>query len=179
MIRIPKRGLFVTGTENLIFLSSTHNYNDQWVRTMYKKKYINPFLERRFLAHGGESPSSLVPSFKPTAFMPLALPSPVRPLPTNRTFIYIQTTLTCPLVLSGICILNKRKSIAVYSIKVDTQTPHVGLKSTATAVSPKYYNKSSCWAALAISVVLGPLVRLSSQPVFWVPSVTRICHFFF
>jgi hypothetical protein len=33
--------------------------------------------------------------------MPLALPSLSHPLPINRTFIYIQTTLICPLLLLG------------------------------------------------------------------------------
>ncbi len=84
MIRISKRGLFVTGTENLIFLSSTHNYNDQQVSTsMYKKKYIYPFLEKRSLAHGSESPSSLC----------LHAPSsPLTPAPaSHQQDIYLHT----------------------------------------------------------------------------------------
>jgi hypothetical protein len=59
-------------------------------------------LERRSLAHNSESPSSPVPFLKSTAFMPPApSPSPPHLLPANRTFIYIQMTLTYPLVLSG------------------------------------------------------------------------------
>jgi hypothetical protein len=67
------------------------------------KNNVYPYLEKRSLAYGGEFPSSLVPCLKSTAFTPLLPPppSPPHPLPTNRTLIYIQTTLTCPLLLSG------------------------------------------------------------------------------
>ncbi len=44
------------------------------------------------------------PCLKSTAFAPLALPTPPppHPLPAKRTFIHIQTKITCPLLLSGI-----------------------------------------------------------------------------
>jgi hypothetical protein len=66
---------------------------------MLKRKI--PYLERRSLVHGGEFPSSQVPCLKSTAFMPLALPSPLHPLPAKRTFIYTQMMLRCLLLLSG------------------------------------------------------------------------------
>jgi hypothetical protein len=71
-----------------------------WAHIAYKKNACL-YLESQSLAHGSESPTSLVPCLKLTAFMPLTLPLPLRPLPANRTFIYIQTTLTCLLLLSG------------------------------------------------------------------------------
>jgi hypothetical protein len=46
---------------------------------MLKEKI--PYLERQAPVHGGEFPSSQVPSLEPTACMPLALRSPPRPLP--------------------------------------------------------------------------------------------------
>jgi hypothetical protein len=67
----------------------------------YKKKKKNPYkyLERQALDHSGKSPSFLVPCLKPSAHCAPSLPSSPYPLPANKTFIYIQTTLTCPLLL--------------------------------------------------------------------------------
>jgi hypothetical protein len=71
------------------FLSSTHNITNDLQEFIIYKKSVFPYLEMQSLVHGGESPSSLVPCLKSTAFMPLALPSPWHPLHANRTFIYI------------------------------------------------------------------------------------------
>ncbi len=58
-------------------------------------------MERQSLVHKGESPYSMVPGLKSTAFMLLTIPSPRTHFPTNSTFIYIQITLTSPLLLSA------------------------------------------------------------------------------
>jgi hypothetical protein len=52
------------------------------------------YLERQSFVHGGKSPSSLVPCLKSIAFLPLPSPHSHTCFPTNRTFIYVQTTLT-------------------------------------------------------------------------------------
>jgi hypothetical protein len=41
------------------------------------------------------------PLLEVNCLMPLALPSPLHPLPAKRAFIYTQTTFTCLLLLSG------------------------------------------------------------------------------
>ncbi len=57
---------------------------------IYVREKIYPYLKRRSPAHGGESPSSLVPCLKSTVFMPLALPSPPHLL-SRQQDIYLQT----------------------------------------------------------------------------------------
>jgi hypothetical protein len=78
-----------------------HRGEYRFILLKEKERKKTPLLEMRSPVQGGEYPSSQVPCLKTTAFKPLALPSPPHPLPTKRTFIYTQTTLTCPLLLLG------------------------------------------------------------------------------
>ncbi len=80
-----------------------------------------PYLEGRSPVHGGEFPSSQVPCLKSTAFAPLALPSPTAPASRQKTFIYIQTTLKCLLLLLGIRINSSRQRNKL--LQVAEQTP--------------------------------------------------------
>jgi hypothetical protein len=69
------------------FSSSTNNskYNDI-AGAYYPQEKVYTYLERRSLAHGGESLSSPEPCLKSTAFMPLA-PAPAFP-PAEHLFTY-------------------------------------------------------------------------------------------
>jgi hypothetical protein len=58
-----------------------------------------PYVECWFIVRGSESPSLLVPCSKPTAQLQSPLPQLTCALPASKTFIYIQTTLTSPLLL--------------------------------------------------------------------------------
>jgi hypothetical protein len=59
------------------------------------------------------------PLLEVNCLAPLALPSPPHappphPLPTKRTFIYMQMTLTCPLLLSGTVTKCSQKELKIY-----------------------------------------------------------------
>jgi hypothetical protein len=116
MNRILTCGLFFNlHREAPFYQSHTIHIITKWgVHIMYKKNI--PLLGKVVLAHDGKSPSPLVPCLKSTAFLPLALPSPLYPLPANRTFIYIQTTLTRLLLLLGTVILTQSSRAKVIYI---------------------------------------------------------------
>ncbi len=78
-----------------LFLSRTYKYMLQYYEghvLKYEKRNTN--LEWWSFAHGGESPSLLVPCLKSTAnYVPPPLrPNPRAQIPANMTFIYIQMT---------------------------------------------------------------------------------------
>jgi hypothetical protein len=108
MIWIPSCGLFLTCTQSLLFYKALTTQDiiiSKCVLSARKKIYIltwkgGPF----FMVANPHPPWSIAWSQLP--FCSLALPSSPHPLPANRTFIYIQGTLTQALLLSGTLPLN-------------------------------------------------------------------------
>jgi hypothetical protein len=79
MMKHSTHGLFLTCTQNLVFIYTKHNQS--LIEPPCEKKMRTPiYLEGRCLAHGGESPSTLVPSLKATA--PPFDSNPFHPFPT-------------------------------------------------------------------------------------------------
>ncbi len=97
-------GLFLTSTQNLIYIYTTHN------QSSIKK---NPFRDKKkkentsllgglvFFAHVGKSPSTLVPCLVATAH-PLIL-TPFTPFPPlGLITLFTMTTSTVPLTRRGV-----------------------------------------------------------------------------
>ncbi len=104
-----------------------HNtcYTTSLVHVIYKKKYL--YLERRSLIHGGESPSPLVPGWNQLPFKPRALSHPCTCFLANRTFIYTQMRLTCPLLPAGHNDIHSLYLLIYSIIELDTHIsyPHI------------------------------------------------------
>jgi hypothetical protein len=97
------RGLIFNLHRETTFLSRTHNVNELLAGAYFlQEKMCSLTWKGILLLMVANLHPPVVPCLKSTAFMPLALPSPSHPLSANRTFIYKGTTLTCPLLLSGI-----------------------------------------------------------------------------
>jgi hypothetical protein len=102
MFWISTHGLFLTCTESLFFIKHTKIYAMRCVGYVfnYEKK------EEKSLTWTG-GPLIMVANPHPSwslarSQLPLApppLPHPSSHFPANKTFIFIQTTLTCPLLL--------------------------------------------------------------------------------
>ncbi len=84
MMKQSMYGLFFTCTQNLVYIYTIHNQS-LTKPPCEKKKRIPTYLEDRCLAHGGESPSTLVPCLVATA--PNFDSNPLHPFPTPSACI--------------------------------------------------------------------------------------------
>ncbi len=91
MMKLTMHGLFLTCTQTFyLYIFLTYNQLFRHNLSHQKVEGKNPtYFEGRCLAHGGESPSTLVPCLVSTA-LPL-LSNPTSPLPTPLAHMYYIT----------------------------------------------------------------------------------------